>query len=54
MYIINYLQERMPEGCNIVLNSYLKSNGKSSGAADFEIVMNYALFLRAHSYSPGK
>ncbi len=45
--------ERMPEGCNIILNSYLKSNGKSAGAADFEITMNYALFLRAHKQCPG-
>ena len=44
----------MPEGCNVVLNSYLKSNGKSTGAADFEITMNYALFLRAHKHSPSK
>ena len=46
--------ERMPEGCNVVLNSYLKSNGKSTGAADFEITMNYAMFLRAHKHSPSK
>jgi hypothetical protein len=44
----------MPEGCNVVLNSYLRSNGKSTGAADFEITMNYAMFLRAHKYSPSK
>ena len=44
----------MPEGCNIILNSYLSSNGMSAGAADFEITMNYALFLRAHRHNPGK
>lgn len=46
--------ERMPEGCNIILNSFLKSNGKSPGAVDFEITMNFALFLKAQEDSTGR
>ena len=44
----NLLLERVPEGCEEILTTYLRSNGKSKGAVDLELSFQYDLFL--HEY----
>ena len=48
----NLFLDRMPEGCNEILNKYLKTNGKSTGAADLEICFEYELFERELELHP--
>ena len=40
----------MPEGCNVVLSSYLKSNLKSPGALDLEIRISFELFKHEYDH----
>ena len=35
----------MPEGCNVILDSLISTNGKSFGAIDFELAFDFKLFL---------
>ena len=38
--------ESMPEGCNVALNSYLVTNGKSAGAKDLEVRISFELLAK--------
>ncbi len=44
--------ERMPEGCDEILNSYVSFNGKSFGAVDLEISYDFEMFLREYNRNP--
>ena len=48
----NLFLESMPEGCNEVLSSYLNSNGKSLGATDLEVTLDFDLFVREFESHP--
>lgn len=48
----NLYLDTMPEGCNEIMNKYLRSNGKSLGAVDLELSFDYDLFSKEMARNP--